>query len=131
MALHRFQLNFALFLAFCLAGTRLMASEHHGLVRSNGLAIPGATITAAQGDQKHTTTTDENGAYSFRDLPDGVWTIQVDMLGFGRFTKEVGIAPNAPSPEWDLKPASMAEILAAAKPPAPAPSTAVPAPPAV
>jgi hypothetical protein len=100
--------------AIVLAVSGLAASEHHGVVKSNGLAIPGATVTAAKGDKKYITTTDENGFYAFADLPDGVWTIEVDMLGFAKFTREVGIAPGAPSPEWELKLLSMDEIKAAA-----------------
>ena len=67
------------------------------------IPIPGATVTAIQGDKKVVTTTDDQGAYSFPDLADGVWNVQVEMLGFAKKTEEVGIAPNAPSPTWDLK----------------------------
>ena len=58
----------------CLAVTGLMASEYHGVVQSNGLPVPGATVTAVSGD-KTATTTDENGAFSFPELADGLWTI--------------------------------------------------------
>ena len=92
---------------------------------SSGLPVPGATVTATSGDKKFVTTTDENGAYSFPELADGVWTITVDMLGFVKATKEIGVAPNAPAPEWDLKPMTPAELEAALAPkPASAPTTA-------
>ena len=116
-----------LFVAW-IAVTGLLASEHHGIVKSGGLPIPGATVTATQGDKKHVTTTDEQGAYSFPDLPDGVWTIQIDMLGFATFTHDVGVAPQAPSPEWDLTLLSAGQIKAALAPRAPAPVTAAAAP---
>src|SRR5262249_51164622 len=119
--------------AACLAVTALFGSEHHGVVKSGGLPIPGATITATQGDKKHVTTTDDNGAYAFPELADGVWTVQVEMLGFSRKALEIGVAPNAPAPEWDLKLLSAGEMKAALAPPPAAPSpekTAAAAPPA-
>ncbi len=108
----------------------LLAAEHHGAVKASGLPIPGATVTFVQGDRKLVTTTDENGRYSFRDVPDGIWTVEVEMLGFGKFTKEIGVAANAPAPEWDLKLLSMAEILAASKPAPPVQAASQPAKPA-
>jgi trimeric autotransporter adhesin len=113
------------FLAVVFLATAAFASEHHGVVKSNGLPIPGATVTATLGDKKVVTTTDAQGAYSFRDLADGNWTIQVEMLGFAPETKEVGIAPDAPSPEWDLKLLPMAALRQSLAPkPAPAPAPA-------
>jgi hypothetical protein len=95
----------------------LMASEHHGTVKSGGLPVPGATVTAIQGDQRHVTTTDENGNYAFADLKDGVWKIEVEMLGFAKLSNEVGIAYDSPAPQWNLKFLPLADIVA---PPAPA-----------
>src|SRR5438552_1169398 len=105
--------------AASVAVTGLVASEHHGVVQSGGLAVPGATITATHGDQKVLTTTDGNGAYSFSNLEDGIWTLQVSMLGFAKATKEIGIAPAAPSAQWELKFMSLADIKASMAPPAP------------
>ena len=73
----------------------LMASEYHGTVKSNGLPIPGASVTATKGEQKLTTTTDEEGAYSFPELEDGAWTVTIEMLGFGKISRPVTIAPSA------------------------------------
>jgi hypothetical protein len=116
-----------LLLAALITVTGLLASEHHGIVKSGGLPVPGATITAAQGDTKVVTTSDDTGFYSFPELADGVWTISVESLGFGRATKDVGVAADAPSPEWDLKYQTLAEITAPAKPETPA-AVAAPAP---
>src|SRR5580692_8403469 len=80
-----------------------MAAEYHGTVRSSGLPIPGAVVTATQGEKKLITTTDEQGAYSFPDLEDGNWTITVEMLGFGKISHPVTIAPAPASADWDLK----------------------------
>ena len=89
-------------LAACLSAACLLASEHHGWVKSGGVPVPGATITAAQGDKSFVTSTDDSGAYSFANLPDGIWTLRISMLGFSPVTREVGVAPDAPSPNWDL-----------------------------
>jgi hypothetical protein len=116
-----------------VAVTGLNAAEHHGIVRSGGLPIPGATITATQGDKKIVTTTDDQGAYSFPELADGTWTIEVEMLGFAKATREVGIAFDAPLAEWNLKllppGADLTGTPAAPAPPAPAaPAPNAPAP---
>ena len=81
----------------------LAAAEYHGTVKSGGLPIPGAAVTATQGEKKLTTTTDEQGVYSFPNLENGAWTISVEMLGFGKITREVTIASAATAAEWDLK----------------------------
>jgi len=85
------------------AAFALTASEHHGIVTFHGLPIPGAVVTAIQGDRKLTTSTDDDGTYSFRDLPDGTWTIEVEIAGFSKVSREIGVAPVAPPPTWDLK----------------------------
>jgi len=98
-----------------------MASEHHGQVKYGGLPLPGATVTATQGDKKQVAITDVQGAYSFADLPDGVWNIQVEMLCFAPETKEVAVASDAPSPVWELKLLPLEQMKPAV---APAPTAA-------
>ncbi|PWU04114.1 MAG: TonB-dependent receptor [Terriglobia bacterium] len=123
MASYRIAL-FCVWIVILLRGS--LASEHHGAVKSAGLAVPGATVTATQGEKKLTTTTDDRGAYSFADLPDGVWTIQVEMFGFEKLSREVGIAPSAPSPDWELKVLPLSALRQG-----PAPTAAAPAVPTV
>jgi len=108
-----------LLLGASLAVTGLVAAEHHGIVKSGGLPVPGATITATQGDKKVVTTSDDQGFYSFPNLDDGVWTLTVEMLGFEKVSREIGVAAEAPSPQWDLKIQTLEAITA---PPAPAPA---------
>ena len=110
MALNRIHTHFGRLLAVWIAVAGLMAAEHHGTVKSGGLPVPGASVTATKGDKKLYTTTDENGRYSFADLADGSWTIEVEMLGFAKLSNEVGIAFDAPAPEWNLKFLSMSAI---------------------
>jgi len=51
------------------------ASEYHGQVFFSGLPVPGARVTATQGDRKVVSTTDQQGIFGFPDLLDGAWTI--------------------------------------------------------
>ena len=101
-----------------LAVSGLAAAEHHGQVNFNGLPVPGATVTATAGGKKLVAVTDQQGAYSFPDLADGVWTIQVEMLCFATIKQEVAVAPGAPSPVWELKALPLEEIHASVVPPA-------------
>ncbi len=94
----------------CLAVFSLAASEHHGIVKFGSIAVPGATVTATKGDKKVVTVTDEAGMYTFPDLEDGVWKIQVEMLTFTPATKDIGVASGAPGAEWELKMMSMDEL---------------------
>ena len=102
----------------------LMASEYHGTVRTAALPLPGVVVTAVHGEQRVVTTTDDRGVFSFPDLADGVWTIEAEMLGFAKVTREVGIAPDAPSPEWQLKLLSEDALVAAIEPAPVTPSAA-------
>jgi hypothetical protein len=106
-----------------LAVSGLAAAEHHGQVNFNGLPVPGATVTAAGGEKKLIAVTDQQGAYSFADLADGVWTIQVEMLCFETIKQEVAVSPDAPSPVWELKVLPLEEIHAETGPAAAARST--------
>jgi len=139
MAAHRIFNYFGRILIAWLAVVALAASEHHGVVKANGTPVPGATVTATQADKKPiVTTTDDNGVYSFDDLPDGIWTITVEMLGFAKISREVGVTAEAASPQWDLKVESLsalnvdleasrkaaAAVAATSKAPAPTPAPA-------
>jgi hypothetical protein len=99
-----------------IAVSGAMASEYHGAAKSGGLPVPGVTVTATQGDKKITTTTDQRGVFSFPDLADGAWTIEVEMLGFEKITRQVGVAPGAAASEWELKFMSEAALVASLNP---------------
>lgn len=118
MAHHRLQILFARVLAFGLAVSSLLAYEHHGVVKSGGMPVPGATVTVTQGDKKLVTTTDDQGLYSFPNLSEGVWTLQIEMLGFATLTRDIGIAPDAPVPVWNLQLLSLAALQQSLTPPA-------------
>src|SRR5436190_22223170 len=90
----------------------LMLTGHQGTVSISGVPIPGATVTFTKGDQKLVTITDANGAYAIPDLPDGTWTVQVEMLGFAPAKQDIAAASGAPATEWELTMLAMAEMHA-------------------
>jgi hypothetical protein len=97
----------------------LAAVQHQGQVKFGGLPLPGATVTATMGDQKKVAVADQQGVYTFADLAEGTWSFQVEMLCFAPIKTEVGVAANAPSPQWEMKHHQFAEIQAQEPPPPP------------
>jgi len=95
-----------------------MASEYHGQVTFGGLPVPGTTVkvTATQGNKTAVAITDEQGLYSFPDLADGKWMIEIEMTGFAPIKQEVTVAPNAPAGVFEMKLLTLDQIRAAAKP---------------
>src|SRR3981081_2631121 len=110
--------------AFWLAVGMLTAAEHQGEVRYGGLPLPGASVTASQGEKKLSVITDLQGAYSFADLPDGAWTVRVEMLCFEPIEQEVAGKADTPDAPWELKLLPLDQIKASAPPP---PANAAPA----
>ncbi len=96
----------------------LTAAEEHGKVQFGGLPVPGATVTASQGDKKVVAVTDEMGGYSFPDLAEGTWSFQIEMQGFAPVKQDVTVAaaPAAPAPpasqDFELKMLPIAEMNA-------------------
>jgi len=103
-------------LAWFAVSSVTLASEYHGQVTLGGLPVPGATVTAQQGAKKSVAVSDTQGLFSFPDLADGSWSIQVDMTGFAPIKQDVTVAPDAPVVKWELKLLSLDQIRAAAKP---------------
>ena len=90
----------------------LSAAEHRGRVRSGGLPIPGATVTAQSGTARLATSTGEAGFYHFQNLAAGEWSIEVRIFGFEPARREVTINGRNALIEWELA------LTAAAPPPA-------------
>src|ERR1051326_598322 len=86
----------------------LLLTGHHGQVMFGGVPVPGATVTVSQGEKRFVAVTDQQGGYSFPELADGPFTIQVEMLGFSTLQQEV----NGPSAEFELKMLPIEEIHA-------------------
>ena len=108
----------------CMTAASVMASEYRGAVKSGNLPVPGVTVSAVQGDKKLTTTTDQDGTFRFADLADGLWNIDVEMIGFAKVTRPVDVQPGAPLSSWDLKLLTQDELLASIRPKAPASDSA-------
>src|SRR5262249_47390109 len=77
----------------------LLLTEHHGQVIFNGVPVPGATVTATQGDKKFVAVTDQQGAYAFPELAEGTFAIQLEILGFSTTKQEW----NTPPAQLELK----------------------------
>lgn len=85
MQIRRWGVLSALFLPACLTTLRAQS----GVVYWGREVLPGATVSASQGDRHVTTTTDENGRYRLPTLAKGAWTIEVTMFGFEAARKVV------------------------------------------
>jgi len=107
-------------LLFLLATVNLFGLEHHGRVTFDGLPVPGVTVTATEDGKRVTAVTDQQGFYSFPDLAAGIWKIRVEMQCFAPIERDVAVAPDAPSPEWQLKMLPLADMHGVAPAPAPA-----------
>ena len=105
-----------LLLAAMLCAPKLAAaSEYHGQVTFGGLPVPGATITATQGTKAFTTTSDQGGVYSFADLSDGPWKIEIEMQCFKPIEADVTVTANTPAGKWELAVLPMDELMARTK----------------
>lgn len=112
----RFDYIVVLFAVSCMCvATLAAASEYHGQVTFGGLPVPGVTIAATQGAKKFATVSDQGGVYSFADLPDGNWKIQVEMQCFSSMQAEVTISPNTPPGSFELSLLPVDQLLAQTK----------------
>ena len=105
---------FCLLASLC-ASMPAAASPYRGQVTFGGLPVPGATVTATQGSKRLTTSSDQGGLYTFDDLPDGQWKIQVEMQLFNPIQADVTIAPNTPPGKFELTVLPSAELMARTK----------------
>ena len=118
-----------LIFALSLIAASLQA-QATGLVRAGSIPIPGAVVTANQGEQRLETVTDEQGRYEL-PLPPGEWTLTVQMFGFATATQQRK-SPETQPAQWSLQLRSagqtdsetvvaLPDLLASAPPPAPEP----------
>ena len=113
--------RFHIILLLCLlawmgAARTAAGAEYRGQVTFGGLPLPGATVTATQGEKKITVTSDEAGRYRFDDLPDGPWTIEISLQCFAPIRAEVAITPQTTPGRWELKLLPVHELMALARP---------------
>ena len=95
-----------------------MASAYHGQVTFSGLPLPGSvvSVTATQGDKKAVAVSDDQGLFSFADLADGKWELDIEMTGFAPLKQEITVAPNTPLATFEMKLMTLDQIRAADKP---------------
>jgi hypothetical protein len=77
-------------------------SGYSGRVMFGDVPVPGADVTATSGDRTVATTTDDHGLFTFSNLPDGTWTIRVEMPAFAPVMREVHIGPGVDTVTWPL-----------------------------
>ena len=75
--------------AALIATSATVVADEHGFVTFNGLPVPGATVTAVQGDRKIVVSSDADGRFELSGLDDGGYTIRVEMLGFAAVIQDV------------------------------------------
>lgn len=97
------QIILAIVLATLSSSILAAASEYRGLVLFNGAPLPGATITARQGARKLSSVSDQGGLYSFSDLANGVWKIEIQMQCFAPVQGQVSIMEHMPAAQWEMK----------------------------
>lgn len=114
-------LRFLCAIAFLLVCSLAAASQYQGQVTFHGLPVPGATITATQGGKKLAAVSDQDGVFSFADLTDGTWTIEVEMQGFATGKQDVVVGPDAAgaATKFELTMLPLREIKAEVKSTAP------------
>ncbi len=127
MAWPRISCYLRLFTLSCFTVAVAAASQSQGRVTFNGLPVPGAVVTATRDEQRFTTTTDPQGDYSFPDLQDGTWQVQVEMFGFATERQDVVAGANAPAAQWELKLLSLEQMKAEVQQVAPAHVSPIPA----
>jgi hypothetical protein len=110
--------------------TLAWASEYRGQITFGGFPVPGATVSATQGSKKVSVVSDQGGVYSFDDLADGPWKIEIEMQLFAKLETQVTIAPNMPPAKWELTLLPIDQLMAQSKvtqaPPSLPPATASP-----
>jgi hypothetical protein len=122
---NKFRIYLIVCLGLFLAVANVSAAEYRGQVVFNDLGVPGAVVTASQGDQKLVAITDAQGGFSFSDLPDGVWNIRIDMQTFSSLQREVTIGSATASEKWELRLLPIDQIQGLQTPtPTPAPQPA-------
>lgn len=78
-------------------------ATYKGTVKFGGQPLPGATVTATEGDHRTVTTTDESGTYELTGLAPGTYTVEVQMFGFQTAHKQVQVGPASQPTEWSLE----------------------------
>lgn len=77
----------------------LLLSVQHGIVMFDGVPVPGAVVTATQENRQFVSITDAHGTYSFAEIREGQFSIQVEVPGFFPIKKDI----QEPFAEFNLR----------------------------
>src|SRR5580658_7074456 len=93
MSLRRVVNGFLVWLVLMAACGAARASEFRGQVVFGGLPLPGSqvTVVATQGDKKEVAISDDQGDFSFSDLTDGTWHLDIEMTGFAPLKTDITV----------------------------------------
>ncbi|HKT68099.1 MAG TPA: carboxypeptidase-like regulatory domain-containing protein, partial [Terriglobales bacterium] len=82
---------------------KLATGEVFGVVRSGNMAVPGATVSAADTDTgtRVTTTSNSDGSYVLT-VPPGDYSVEVQMTAFATASREVVINNSVPRVQADF-----------------------------
>ena len=105
------------------AALQLPGARYSGSVRAADQPVPGATITAHQGETKVTAFTDENGRFQM-NLPPGDWNVQVEMFEFTSASEKVTAGSKPIIKDWTLEMPRLDQRAGATAPATPAPAPA-------
>jgi outer membrane receptor for ferrienterochelin and colicin len=113
-ALFRFSFTVALLLLASFALFAQTTASFTGTVTSEGVGLPGATVTISSPNLQGTrdTVTGEGGGYSFAGLPPGVYTVTFNLEGMQPVTKTVTLSlTTAGRVDADLKVSAVTEAI--------------------
>ncbi|MBV9265345.1 MAG: TonB-dependent receptor, partial [Acidobacteriaceae bacterium] len=89
--------------ALLLVLSAVLSRAQSGFIRSAGQPIPGATVTASQGDRSVSTITDADGHYAFGPLDPGPWTVHIEIFGFEPVTEQINFGQAKGPTNFDLR----------------------------
>ncbi|HEY0141237.1 MAG TPA: TonB-dependent receptor [Thermoanaerobaculia bacterium] len=109
------------FVAICVlallvasAAVAQTTSSLAGTVTTDGVALPGATVTISSKNMQgtRTTVTGEGGGYSFSGLPPGDYSVRIELEGLSTITKQVSIGVGQSGrADADLKVSAVSEAI--------------------
>ncbi|MGC4050160.1 MAG: carboxypeptidase-like regulatory domain-containing protein [Paludibaculum sp.] len=104
----------------------IIAAEQRGVVKFNGLPVPGASVTAKSDRQSAATVTGSDGAYQFTELPPGEYQFKVEMPGFATLNAAVSVSESNGPRDWNLEMLTLSAMSTQGAPASPAAPVLVP-----
>lgn len=107
-------------------GAAQSATGVSGVVRGGGIALPGASVSAAQGATHIEVLTGSDGSFRLAGLHAGDCTLRVQMRGFAGVTRTVAVPAGGLQITLVVAPLPIEPAVRAAAPPAPAATASTP-----